>query len=180
MTEQLIYRIYKIVFVDFDEIYIGSTRLTLKKRLGCHRRQAIGGKWENKKRVQCNKPLSQAMRKYDFSIHLIEEITVSQTKYARIEEQKEIENHKNNNFKLLNVPRAYSENHDKTRCQIKKRKNRRDYYNRKRLDREWMEKQRERNRVRMRLKRSKIKHKKLLILVHKELKLRFSHPDCPF
>ena len=40
MTEQLIYRIYKITNSIDDKIYIGSTHLKLKKRMDGHRKEA--------------------------------------------------------------------------------------------------------------------------------------------
>ncbi len=126
MTEQLIYRLYKIINSEDEKIYIGSTRLILRKRMDCHRSEVKKGN---------NKPLSTHMRLIGngkFSIELINEITVTSKAEARIEEQKEIE--KFDNQLLLNVIRAYSHNHDQTRDQDKKRKNRRDYYHRKKQD----------------------------------------------
>lgn len=145
MTEQLIYRIYKISNNHDEKVYIGSTRLILRKRMECHRSEAKKGN---------NKKLSSHMRENginNFKIELIKEMTVSSKKEARKEEQIEIEKIEKEN--LLNILRAYSFNTEKTRDQEKRKKSRRDYYHRKKLDPEWLEKEKNRNKLRMRLKR---------------------------
>ena len=57
----------------------------------------------------------------------------------------------------LNHMCAYSYNYSKTRDNEKKKRSRRDYYNRKKLDPIWMENERNRNKIRMRNKRAKLK-----------------------
>lgn len=151
MTEQLHYTIYKISNTIDDKIYIGSTRLILRKRMYVHKSCARGDKEQ--------RPIAQHMRQLgikNFSISAIRKVIVSCRKDARIEEQKELEKYENE--QLLNVPRAYSENHDKTRDIIKKRANRRAYYARHKSNPEWMKKNREKCRIRMRKKRENLKY----------------------
>jgi group I intron endonuclease len=147
MPEQLDYKIYKITNSMDSKIYIGSTRIGLGNRMSVHRNDARRG---------CKKPLSIHMIKNgisNFKIVLIEDCTVSSKKEARKLEQLEIDKH--DKSILLNTIRAYSANHDQTRNITKKRKNRRDFYDRKKKDPVWLKKERDRNRIRMQLKRSK-------------------------
>lgn len=143
MTEH--YFIYKITNSVDDKVYIGSTKQTLKKRFTGHKGEARGG---NLKKVSAH------MRNVGidkFMIEVIKEMNVNSRKEARIEENNEIE--KVEKSKLLNSMRAYTYNNDKTRDQVKKRKNRRDFYHRHMKNEEWKENERKRNRERMRLKR---------------------------
>ena len=152
MTEQLMCRIYKLSNSEDDKIYIGSTRGTLAQRIGGHRDNARKG---------LTKPVSAHMRKIGidkFKITLIKEKIVTNRKEMRIEEQNEME--KYDKTLLLNVLRAYSENREKTRDQDKKRKTRRDFYHRHKMDPDWIEKERERNRLKMRIVRATAKEAK--------------------
>ena len=145
MTEQLNYKIYKITNSIDDKIYIGSTRQTLRKRMEGHRSEV---------RKNNQKVLSQHMKGNgieNFNIELIKEIQVPTAKLAKIQEQVElwaipIE-------QRLNVHRAHIPNINYRGNVDVKRKNRRDYYHRKKQDSEWLEKERIRNRDRMRIKR---------------------------
>lgn len=145
MTEHLIYIIYKLTNNRDDMIYIGSTRLILRVRMECHRSEAKKG---NKK------PLSEHMRTVgssNFKIELIKEITVSSSKEAHVEEQKEIEKYPEE--KILNVLQSYSSHNDKRLNIEKRRASRRAYYYRKKQDSVWLEKEKLRNKLRMRIKR---------------------------
>jgi len=150
MTEQLVYKIYKITNSIDKKLYIGSTRLNpIRKRMEGHRSEVGKGNL---------KPLSCHMRNLGidkFTIIVLREITVSSRKEARIEEQKEIE--KYSKEILLNATRAFSHNHDKTRDQDKKRANRRAFYHRHKQNPEWLEKLREKGRLRMRKQRANLK-----------------------
>lgn len=145
MTEQLNYKIYKITNSIDDKIYIGSTRQTLRKRMEGHRSEV---------RKNNKKTLSQHMKgngMENFNIELIKEIQVPTAKLAKIQEQVElwaipIERRLNDN--RAHIPsKSYRGNIEA------KRKNRRDFYHRKKQDPEWLEKERIRNRDRMRIKR---------------------------
>ncbi len=143
MTEQLIYKIYKITNSIDDKIYIGSTRQTLRKRMEGHRSEV---------RKNNPKTLSQHMKGNgieNFNIELIKEIQVPTAKLAKIQEQVELWNIPIE--QRLNDIRAHIPNHNY--CNDRKRKNRRDFYHRKKQDPEWAEKERIRNRDRMRIKR---------------------------
>ena len=146
--EQLIYNIYKIVNSEDDKIYIGSTRMKLNLRFSCHK--------TNKDCKKLKDHFNQIGLK-KFKIELLQTVTVCSKKEARIYEQKYID--KIDKCLLLNKIHAYSDNYDKTRDNEKKKKSRRDYYHRKKLDPIWLEKERKRNRERMREKRAQMKNK---------------------
>tara|TARA_R110000772_G_scaffold157881_1_gene269138 strand:- start:182 stop:703 length:522 start_codon:yes stop_codon:yes gene_type:complete len=168
MTEQLIYRIYKITNSIDDKIYIGSTHLKLKKRMDGHRKEA---------RKDNKKTFSQHMKNtgiQHFNIELIKEIQVATSNLAKIQEQVElwaipIE-------KRLNSIRAHIP-YKHYRGDIEgKRQNRMDYYYRQKQKPEWVEKERQRNKKRMRIKRQLIKNnltknKKILLIVDKFSKI---------
>ena len=144
MTEQLIYKIYKITNSVDNMIYVGSTRQNpLRRRMNGHKSDARGNN---------SKAISQHMRETGidkFKIELIKEIKVPTSKIAKIQEQIElwaipVE-------QRLNSIRANIPNHNY--CNDKKRANRRAFYHRHKEDPEWMERERIRNRDRMRLKR---------------------------
>jgi len=145
MTEQLIYKIYKITNSVNDKVYVGSTRNTLRKRMDGHRTDA-----------RKNKPkrLSQFMREIgieNFNIELIKEIQVPNSKLARIQEQ--IELWKIPTEQRLNSIRAHIPNINIPTNIERKRANRRAFYHKNKHDPEWLERERVRNRERMRRKR---------------------------
>lgn len=146
MTEQLIFKIYKITNSINDKVYIGSTRQNpLRKRMDGHRSEA---------RKNNPKVLSQFMRDVgieNFNIELIREIQVPNSKIAKIQEQ--IELWKIPVEQRLNCIRANIPNINYRGNIENKRANRRAYYNRKKNDPEWMERERVRNKERMRKKR---------------------------
>lgn len=145
MTEQLIYKIYKITNSIDDKIYIGSTRQTLRKRMEGHKSEV---------RKNNKKTLSQYMKGNgieNFNIELIKEIQVPTAKLAKIQEQVELWSiplKQRLNDIRAHIPNKYYRGNIEA-----KRKNRRDYYHRKKQDPEWLEKERIRNREKMRIKR---------------------------
>ena len=152
MTEQLIYKLYKITNSVNDKIYVGSSRQNpLRKRMDGHRSEAC----KNNPKV-----LSQFMREIGiekFNIELIREIQVPNSKIAKIQEQ--IELWKIPVEQRLNVIRAHIPIISYRGNIENKRANRRAYYNRKKNDPEWMERERIRNRERMRLKRQLVRNR---------------------
>jgi hypothetical protein len=168
MTEQLIYRIYKITNSIDDKIYIGSTHQILRKRMEGHRRDA---RYDNKKTI------SQHMKNTGiqyFNIELIKEIQVATSNLAKIQEQVElwaIPIEKRLNSNRAHIPNIYYRGNIEV-----KRKNRKNYYYRQMKKPEWVEKERQRNKIRMRIKRQLIKNnltknKKRLIIVDKFSKI---------
>jgi len=149
MTEQLIYKIYKITNTINDKIYIGSTRQNpLRKRMDGHRSDA---------RKNNPKQLSQFMIEIgieNFNIELIRDVKVPNSKIARTQEQ--IELWKIPVEQRLNSIRAHIPNINYRGNIENKRANRRAYYNRQKNNPEWMERERVRNRERMRLKRNRL------------------------
>ena len=144
MTERLNYIIYKITNSCDDMVYIGSTRLKLRDRFNCHKNEAKKG----------NKKIHKYMREKgieNFKIEIIKEIIVPKSKIAKIQEQ--IYLWEIPPEKRLNDMRAYTHNSEKTRDNDKKKKTRMNYYNKKKLDPVWHEKEKERNRLRMQKKR---------------------------
>lgn len=146
MTEQLIYKIYKITNSVDDKIYIGSTRQsTLKKRMNGHISE-----------VRKNNPkiLSQHMRTIGIDncrIELIKEICVPNSKTAKIIEQIElwrIPISQRLNAVRANIPNIYYRTNINA-----KRASRRAYYHRQKQNPVWLNNERIRNRNRMRLKR---------------------------
>lgn len=140
------YKIYRIVNNIDDKIYIGSTRQTLRKRMEGHRSE-----------VQKNnqKVLSQHMKGNgieNFNIELIKEMYCS-SRTARLHEQIEI--WKYDKDKLLNDIIAYSHSHYYTKNRDKLLTKKKRYYGRKKLDLEWVERERERGRLRQRAIRQK-------------------------
>ena len=149
MTEQLHYNIYVLSNDVDDMIYVGSTRNSIVKRFTQHRHNRDG-------RPLC-KHFDNIGRDH-FKITLIRTAVVETRKEARAIENEELE--KFPKARWLNAMLAYSENHNKTRDNEKKKKNRMDFYYRHKLDPEWLEKERERNRLRMREKRAHLKQAK--------------------
>ena len=148
MTEHLIYSIYKISNDMDKKVYIGSTRRPISTRFTQHCYQM------DKKDF----PLYCHMRqigKDHFKVECVKTIGVSSKTEARKIEQQFIESEDQTN--VLNALKAFSENREKTRDQDKKRKTRRDFYQRHKLDSDWVEKERERNRLRMKEKRRILK-----------------------
>ena len=147
MTEQLAYNIYKIVNKIDNKVYIGSTHQSLKCRMYGHNAEARRGN---------SKSLSKHMSQLDiknFNIKLIKNIIVPNRKTAKIQEQIEI--WKIPKLQRLNDIRAHIP-HKYYRGNVEaKRRSRRDYYNRKKKDPEWMAKERLRNKIRMRKNRLK-------------------------
>ena len=142
------YKIY-IISNDVDDmIYIGSTK------------QKLGRRWQGYKsdiKNNCQKKITQHMINLGiehFCMEMIKEIICTK-KVARIQEYIETTKYDKNN--LLNSIRPYSHNHDKTRNNEKKKKNRRDYYNRHRDEPEFKEKYRKRNREYNRRRRAEEK-----------------------
>lgn len=153
MTEQLNYNIYKISSTIDQMVYIGSTRKTLTERWQQHCHDCYVR--------DIDRPLYNHMVKHGktcFKIELIKSIICYDSKPARILEQIEIWKHGKEN--CFNMVRAYTHNSEKTRDNEKKKATRRDYYNRKKQDPEWMAKERERNRIRMQKKRALIKEQR--------------------
>jgi group I intron endonuclease len=146
--EQLIYSLYKITNSVDDMIYIGSTRLKLTKRFNVHKYYA---------RKNDTRKFSQHMIKVgidNFKIELIETITVATTNEARIREQLEID--KCDKTKLLNTHDSINKNPNRTGSPHKLI-TRKKYYQKKKLDLEWCEKEKERNKLKMREKRKLLK-----------------------
>lgn len=151
MPEHLIYNIYKISNNVDDKIYIGSTRLSLAQRHAMHRYYC------DKKTFPLYKHMN-SLGKDNFKIESIKTVTVGSRNEARQIEQLCIEQQEQSI--LLNATRAFSENHNKTRDNEKKKQNRRDFYQRHKEDPEWVAKERERNRLRMQKKREMLKTSK--------------------
>ena len=153
MTEQKTYTIYKITNSEDDKVYIGSTTIPLSRRMSVHRYDA---------RNQKPRLLYQHMRKIGvekFTVHPVKVIISCNKKVSKIIEQITlwsipIENRLNTN--RAHIPNIYYRGNVNT-----KRKNRRNYYHRKKQDPEWVEKERERNRIRMRKKRDKERRQRL-------------------
>ena len=143
--ERLNYNLYKITNSENDNVYIGSTRRTIAIRMQQHRRAYRDGiEWKvynHMREIGAEK----------FQIEHIRTITVSSSKLAHLQEQIEIWQIPIE--KRLNTIRAHIPNkHYRTNIEAK-RQNRRDFYDRKKLDPEWMEKERIRNKERMKIKR---------------------------
>ena len=148
-----LYTIYKIINTEDSKVYIGSTkgkqsRDPLKTRFNCH----TSG---SRRLKTCNLAIHMRLLGIDkFSIHLIKQI-ICDKRIARIHEQIHIREVLPEN--RLNNLRSYTPNSEKTRDIEKKRKTRRDFYNRKKLDPIWLEKEKERNKLRMRVKRNAVR-----------------------
>ena len=151
------HKVYKI-FDNQGMIYIGSTQLSLAKRKASHH-------------IDFKNNINRKLYKYWNSIgweNMTFEILINniETKQKRkeLEEQyiREIPKEK-----LLNSIKANCPNYEATRSinningemeKIEaKRKNRKDYYYRKKNDPIWLEKEKERNKLRMREKRINLK-----------------------
>jgi hypothetical protein len=144
------FSIYKIVNTENENIYIGSTCQSLSRRMALHRDDARKKK-QKKITIHMN---SIGIDK--FKICLIKKYSNITKRDARIYEQEQI-NLIEEKDKILNTIRAYSYNHDATRCQETKRKTRRDYYHRNKQNTEWIEKQRRKRKVGARLYRARLK-----------------------
>ena len=141
MTEQLIYKIYKITNDIDNKVYIGSTRILPRKRWNQHKKEVRNG---------CEYPLHKHIQMVGiahFKFDVIKEIIVPDAKTAKIQEQIEIWNHDN----VLNAIRSHIPTHNY--CNDKKRASRMAFYHRSKQDPEWADKEKERNRERMRKKR---------------------------
>lgn len=145
-----LYKIYKIINDIDNMVYIGSTKQTLLNRWYGHMTDIKHEKISTKK-ISTHINL---IGKEHFKIELIEEIICDR-----------ITSKKREQVYLFGIPlecrlnscRAHIPNKNYRTNFMAKRKNRRDYYYRKKQNPEWVEQEKTRNRERMRIKR-KIKY----------------------
>ena len=154
MEQHNVYKIY-----DDQKIYIGSTKGSIARRKASHH--------EDFKNLNKTAPLFIYWRSVGWDNMKMESIDgdILTKLERRIKEQEYINEVPKE--KSLNHLSAYVRNHECKRsinepeCDMPKvemkRKNRRDYYSKKKEDEEWMKKERERNKIRMREKRTHLK-----------------------
>lgn len=151
------HRTYKITNNADDKVYFGSTKLSLEERMCCHNSEARNGN------PKCLSTHMRAIGIENFIISLIQDEIPSKLD-ARKAEQELIDSHPLPD-QLLNRTRAYSWNHYYTKDRAKLLAKKKRYYQKKKLDSEYVEREKERNKLRMREKRAFLRQARELMSI---------------